>query len=56
MIERLQVTRDVIDMPDKKMWPREIRAAVAARFAAQIDLATGTACPPEGFIWTRQRS
>jgi len=48
----LGVTRDVIDMLDQGKSPREIRAAIDTRYAAQIDMATETPYPPAGLEWT----
>jgi hypothetical protein len=42
----------VIDMRDQGMRPRVIRAAIDARYAAQIDMATQTPYPPDGLVWT----
>ncbi len=35
------------------MRPREIRAAIDAKYAAQVDLATETPYPPADMTWTR---
>ena len=40
------VTRDVMQMLEQGLSPREIRATVDANYADQIDLATPTPYPP----------
>ena len=40
------VTRGVIEMLDKGMSPRQIRTAIDAKYADQIDRATPTPYPP----------
>ncbi len=35
------------------MRPREIRAAIDAKYAPQVDLATETPYPPADMAWTR---
>ena len=40
-------------MLEQEMQPREIRAAIDQRYAAQIDMATQTPYPPEDMTWTR---
>lgn len=40
------VTRDVMEMQAQGMSPRQIRAAIDAKYADQIDFATPTPYPP----------